>query len=62
MPSVAGGETHKSDSTTYQALLENAMRVVDKSVPDRWDRVAEMIPARSRKEVLPAPHTPVFTR
>jgi len=35
-----------------QALLENAMRLVDKSVSDRWDKIAEMIPSRSKKEVI----------
>ena len=35
-----------------QSLLENAMRSVDKSLADRWDRIAEMVPNRSRKEVI----------
>ena len=35
-----------------QSLLENAMRTVDKSLADRWDRIAEMVPNRSRKEVV----------
>ena len=33
-------------------LLERAMRSVDKSLEDRWDRIAEMVPNRTRKEVI----------
>jgi hypothetical protein len=33
-------------------MLENAMRTVDKSLEDRWDRIAEMVPTRSRRDVL----------
>lgn len=33
-------------------MLENAMRSVDKTLEDRWDRIADLIPNRSRKEVI----------
>ena len=35
-----------------QALLENAMRLVDRAAADRWDQIAERVPGRSRREVL----------
>lgn len=39
-------------SWVWQTLLENAMRSVDKTLEDRWDRIADLIPNRSRKEVV----------
>jgi hypothetical protein len=41
-----------NESRVLQTLLENAMRSVDKTLEDRWDRIADLIPNRSRKEVV----------
>ena len=41
-----------NESRAWQTLLENAMRSVDKTLEDRWDRIADLIPNRSRKEVV----------
>lgn len=35
-----------------QALLEQAMKTYPVSTPDRWDRIAECIPNRSKKDCL----------
>ena len=48
-----GGKTEEKPWTdAEQKMLENAMRTVDKSLEDRWDRIAEMVPTRSRRDVL----------
>jgi len=35
-----------------QKLLEQAMRSYAASVPDRWDRIAECIPCRTKKDCM----------
>jgi len=35
-----------------QKLLEQAMRTYPGSVPDRWDKIAECIPCRSKKDCM----------
>lgn len=39
-------------SKDEQALLEQAMKTYPVSTPDRWDRIAECIPNRSKKDCL----------
>lgn len=39
-------------SKEEQALLEQAMKTYPVSTPDRWDRIAECIPNRSKKDCL----------
>ncbi|XP_055608265.1 dnaJ homolog subfamily C member 2 [Uranotaenia lowii] len=39
-------------SKEEQALLEQAIKTYPLSTPDRWDRIAECIPNRSKKECL----------
>lgn len=39
-------------SREEQALLEQAMKTYPVSTPDRWDRIAECIPNRSKKDCL----------
>lgn len=39
-------------SRDEQALLEQAMKTYPVSTPDRWDRIAECIPNRSKKDCL----------
>jgi DnaJ family protein C protein 1 len=49
----SGDQTEERPWTAAeQSLLEHAMRTVDKSLADRWDRIAEMVPNRSRKEIV----------
>lgn len=45
---VATGPWSKDE----QALLEQAMKTYPVSTPDRWDRIAECIPNRSKKDCL----------
>ncbi|XP_031617916.1 dnaJ homolog subfamily C member 2 [Contarinia nasturtii] len=45
---VAAGPWSKDE----QALLEQAMKTYPVSTPDRWDRIAECIPNRSKKDCL----------
>lgn len=58
---VAGNETNgKAAAATVnatwskeeQALLEQAMKTYPISTPDRWDRIAECIPNRTKKDCL----------
>lgn len=42
----------KSWTNEEQSLLEQAMKTYPQSTPDRWDRVAECIPSRTKKECL----------
>lgn len=46
---VANPSTWSKDE---QALLEQAMKTYPVSTPDRWDRIAECIPNRSKKDCL----------
>lgn len=39
-------------SKEEQALLEQAMKTYSTSTPDRWDRIAECIPNRTKKDCL----------
>ena len=39
-------------SPDEQKLLEQAMRTFPASVPDRWDKIAEAIPLRSKKDCM----------
>ncbi|XP_044264023.1 dnaJ homolog subfamily C member 2 [Tribolium madens] len=53
---VANGDVKaKQDSawtTTEQQLLEQALKTYPASTPERWDRIAECIPNRSKKECM----------
>lgn len=44
--------TPSSWSKEEQALLEQAMKTYPVSTPERWDRIAECIPSRSKKDCL----------
>lgn len=50
------GAAPAANTTTWgreeQALLEQAMKTYPVSTPDRWDRIAECIPNRSKKDCL----------
>jgi DnaJ family protein C protein 2 len=35
-----------------QKLLEQALRTYGANVPDRWDKIADCIPARSKKDCM----------
>lgn len=35
-----------------QKLLEQAMRTYSANVPDRWDKIAECIPCRTKKDCM----------
>lgn len=50
-------ETAKKETTTpwtpaEQTLLEQALKTYATSVPDRWDKIAECIPTRTKKECM----------
>lgn len=53
---IANGDVKvKQDSawnTTEQQLLEQALKTFPASTPERWDRIAECIPNRSKKECI----------
>lgn len=53
---VNGTAAVKEDPKTWtkeeQALLEQAIKTYPTSTPDRWDRIAECVPNRSKKECL----------
>lgn len=53
-PSAAAAATTTPStwSKDEQALLEQAMKTYPVSTPDRWDRIAECIPNRSKKDCL----------
>lgn len=57
-PAPAPKETKKDKkenkvwSKEEQALLEQAMKTYSTSTPDRWDRIAECIPNRTKKDCL----------
>lgn len=44
--------TNQGWSKEEQALLEQAMKTYPVSTPDRWDRIAECIPNRTKKDCL----------
>ncbi|XP_075160416.1 dnaJ homolog subfamily C member 2 [Haematobia irritans] len=50
--SKASAPVTKSWSKEEQALLEQAIKTYPISTPDRWDRIAECIPNRSKKDCL----------
>jgi DnaJ family protein C protein 2 len=39
-------------TTTEQQLLEQALKTYPASTPERWDKIAECIPNRSKKECI----------
>lgn len=39
-------------TTTEQQLLEQALKTYPASTPERWDRIADCIPARSKKDCM----------
>lgn len=45
-------ELSKTWTKEEQALLEQAIKTYPLSTPDRWDRIAECVPNRSKKECL----------
>lgn len=58
-PAAAPAKDAKKDkkenkvwSKEEQALLEQAMKTYSTSTPDRWDRIAECIPNRTKKDCL----------
>lgn len=52
-PSTAANEdTSRTWTKDEQALLEQAIKTYPISTPDRWDRIAECIPNRTKKECL----------
>lgn len=49
----AGGEKLDSPWTSEeQQLLEQALKTYNNSTPDRWDRIAECIPNRTKKDCM----------
>ena len=39
-------------TTEEQKTLEQALKTYPASMPDRWDRIAECIPTRSKKDCM----------
>lgn len=39
-------------STEEQKILEQALKTYPSSQPDRWDRISECLPARSKKDCM----------
>lgn len=58
IPASTAGNTKSSKTALKawtkeeQALLEQAIKTYPISTPDRWDRIAECIPNRSKKDCL----------
>lgn len=51
-PSSAAAVVAKAWTKEEQALLEQAIKTYPISTPDRWDRIAECIPNRTKKDCL----------
>lgn len=51
-PSAKESKESKPWSKEEQALLEQAIKTYPVSTPDRWDRIAECVPNRTKKECL----------
>ena len=45
-------ETMVYISVCYFQLLENALRKYPSSTPERWDKIAEEVPGRTKKECM----------
>lgn len=51
-PSTPAQDTGRAWTKEEQALLEQAIKTYPVSTPDRWDRIAECIPNRTKKDCL----------
>lgn len=48
----ADGAPERSWTSEEQRLLENALRTYPASTPERWERIAESVPGRTKKECM----------